>query len=79
MLALVRAPFRARLNPWQFRWHIPASGGLTRQHSKSALKLNQEEDEHPDSPPLQLPEHAVISTFDLFSIGGVLLSLLHST
>ncbi|GLB43453.1 putative L-serine ammonia-lyase [Lyophyllum shimeji] len=68
MLTLARAPFRARLNPWHCR-RVPLLGSFARQYSRPALKLKPEEDEHPDSPPLQLPEHAVISTFDLFSIG----------
>ncbi|KAF8074771.1 serine dehydratase alpha chain-domain-containing protein [Lyophyllum atratum] len=69
LLALAGAPLRSRLNPWHLRSRLPSSV-LSRKYSKLALKLKPREDEHNDSPPLQLPEHAVISTFDLFSIGG---------
>ncbi|KAF5383731.1 hypothetical protein D9615_003688 [Tricholomella constricta] len=68
MLALARTPLRYRLNPWQIRGRIPSTV-LTRKSSRLALKLKPQEDEYPDSPPRQIPEHAVISTFDLFSIG----------
>ncbi|KAG5653324.1 hypothetical protein H0H81_001064 [Sphagnurus paluster] len=68
MLAFARTPLKSRLNPWQLRGRIPLTV-LARKSSKLALRLKPREDEYPDNPPLQRPEHAVISTFDLFSIG----------
>jgi hypothetical protein len=70
MLALLRkyravvAPLRShfyqtRLQPTHF---IPKS--------YSNLALKHRPDDIPGTPARELPEHAVISTFDLFSIGG---------
>ncbi|KAG6856662.1 hypothetical protein H0H87_002039 [Tephrocybe sp. NHM501043] len=70
MLALARTPLvRSRLN-WQrlLRSRV-ATASFVRRTSRPAFRLKPEEDEDSDSTPLQRPEHAVISTFDLFSIG----------
>ncbi|KAG5644575.1 hypothetical protein DXG03_008149 [Asterophora parasitica] len=71
MLALTRTRLRSRLSPWQLRGRI-STAVSTRKFGNLVLKLKPEEpeeDECSDSQPLQRPEHAVISTFDLFSIG----------
>ncbi|RDB20821.1 L-serine dehydratase [Hypsizygus marmoreus] len=70
MLTLARAPVRYRLSLWNTRGRLPTTV-LSRNASKLALKRDDNPHQHsqPHAPAQQLPEHAVISTFDLFSIG----------
>ena len=73
MLALVRTRVQCRAFVPPLRRHIrPPRLRPTHSFSKaySILSLNHREDLPPDTPVRELPEHAVISTFDLFSIGG---------
>ncbi|KAG6828735.1 hypothetical protein H0H92_006923 [Tricholoma furcatifolium] len=65
MLALARPRLCTRL---AVRRVLQATSARRTLSSRPAFQLKPEEE--PDTPPLQLPEHAVISTFDLFSIGG---------
>lgn len=69
MLVLARTRVKA---PLSFLKPLPSLLPI-RKASKLALKRKEHEhlDDVPDTPPRQLPEHAVISTFDLFSIGGM--------
>lgn len=46
---------------------LGSTRSLARRYSQIPSMIN----EIPDTPSRELPEHAVISTFDLFSIGGV--------
>lgn len=74
MLALARTRIHCLAVVPPLRRHIPRTR-LRPTHfiskSYSNLPLNHREDVPPDTPERELPEHAVISTFDLFSIGGL--------
>ena len=72
MLVLARTPFKSRLPAFRQLCRVLSPTFLRPLH-QLALKRNEDPPhKQDDSAARQLPEHAVISTFDLFSIGGEL-------